>query len=67
MAMKELLGVARVTCPYCCQVFEISIDQSAGDQRYVEDCRVCCSPVLLDMRLDAVGDLAEIVARRENE
>ena len=67
MSLTELLQIAQVTCPYCCQAFEVSVDKSAGDQNYVEDCWVCCSPVLLGVRVDPAGNLEEVVARREND
>jgi len=67
MSLMEMLQVTQVTCPYCCQAFEVSVDKSAGDQHYVEDCSVCCSPVLLNVRLDTAGNLEQVSARRENE
>jgi hypothetical protein len=34
-----------VTCPYCSEMVEISVDPGGGSvQRYVEDCEVCCNP-----------------------
>jgi hypothetical protein len=34
-----------VTCPYCSQTVEISLDPAGGSvQQYVEDCEVCCNP-----------------------
>lgn len=38
-------GVTEVTCPYCGEVVEITLDASGGSsQEYVEDCEVCCRP-----------------------
>ena len=35
-------------CPYCAQASETSADPSQGSsQQYVEDCQVCCRPLLL--------------------
>jgi hypothetical protein len=34
-----------VTCPYCSETVEISVDPGGGSiQDYVEDCEVCCNP-----------------------
>ena len=34
-----------VTCPYCSETVEISVDPGGGSfQQYVEDCEVCCNP-----------------------
>ena len=36
---------ASVTCPYCGETVEISVDPGGGRvQDYVEDCEVCCNP-----------------------
>jgi len=43
----------------------VPVDLRAGaDQRYVEDCPVCCNPMELHVRVDADGG-AHIDARRE--
>lgn len=36
-------------CPCCGAPIEIRIDVSAGPQTYVEDCPVCCAPMLVDV------------------
>ena len=33
------------SCPYCGASIEALIDTSAGNQRYIEDCTVCCRPI----------------------
>jgi hypothetical protein len=58
---------ASVSCPYCGEPLDIEVDTSAGDQQYLEDCRVCCRPVVLRIRTDPSGDTAEVEAGRENE
>lgn len=56
----------RVQCPYCWEKFEIIVDCSVESQEYIEDCEVCCRPILLDINVD--GDSKpEVVARGENE
>ncbi|MFI6849046.1 CPXCG motif-containing cysteine-rich protein [Kitasatospora sp. NBC_00085] len=35
------LETAFYSCPYCEEVIEITVDLSAGDQEYMEDCQVC--------------------------
>ncbi|MGM0769199.1 MAG: CPXCG motif-containing cysteine-rich protein [Pseudomonadota bacterium] len=41
-----------IQCPYCWETLEISVDPSVREQEYVEDCQVCCQPILLKVRLD---------------
>ncbi len=53
------------SCPYCGEPVETVLDLSGGDQRYVEDCQVCCRPVLFDLRTD--GQAWSLDVRREDE
>ena len=56
-----------IQCPYCGETFETEIDASAGSQEYVEDCYVCCRPIVFRVEISADGVLMAIEARRENE
>lgn len=48
---------AAYTCPYCGEQNYTGIDPSAGTrQRLIEDCPVCCRPIVLTIRIDAEGD-----------
>ena len=52
-----MIESARVDCPYCGESYDTTVDLSAGDQTYVEDCAVCCRPLRLRARYDeGVGD-----------
>jgi Cysteine-rich CPXCG len=55
-----------VTCPYCWQSIEITVDPSAGDQTYVEDCSVCCRPMVISFQTDG-ETLAAIEVSAESE
>lgn len=38
-------GSASASCPYCAASVEVIVDPGgAAEQRYVEDCEVCCQP-----------------------
>ena len=52
-------------CPYCGERISVVIDHSLGDQEYVEDCEVCCRPLVLDILIGPDGD-ASVTARYEN-
>lgn len=46
---------AQVQCPHCGENCVIALDPGSGvDQRYVEDCQVCCQPWLV--RVHYLGD-----------
>ena len=56
-----------VRCPYCGETFETNIDASAGSQEYIEDCRICCQPVIFRLTADADGNLLELETRRDDD
>lgn len=43
-------------CPYCGEPIDLVVDDSAGDQAYVEDCAVCCRPIQVHAGVDGDGD-----------
>ncbi len=55
-----------ISCPYCDEVITVLVDDSVSEQRYVEDCEVCCRPIVMDVSVDADGSVA-VIARSENE
>jgi len=61
-----MLPSAEIQCPYCGESIEIVIDDSLGDQRYIEDCQVCCRPISIAVTLDEDGALA-VSASAEND
>lgn len=46
MNMTPGLAAAHIQCPHCWETFETTIDCSVDEQSYVEDCYVCCRPIL---------------------
>jgi cysteine-rich CPXCG protein len=55
-----------VTCPYCWQSIEITVDLSAVDQTYGKDCSVCCRPMVISFQTDGEA-LAAIEVSAESE
>ena len=39
-------------CPHCGERISMLLDLSAGSQRYVEDCEVCCNPIEISFRVE---------------
>lgn len=52
-----MLEFVDVHCPACGEPLELAIDPSAGSQAYVEDCQVCCRPMLVRVAIRADGAL----------
>ena len=55
-----------LSCPYCGESISVLVDDSLPEQNYVEDCQVCCRPIVLDIAVDVDGDVL-IQARAEDE
>ena len=54
-----------ITCPYCWESIEITLDLSVESQQQVEDCSVCCRPIVI--RYNATdGELTELDVAAEN-
>lgn len=61
-----MLDFQSVHCPYCGEPNLLAIDASAGAQRYVEDCQVCCRPMTVAVSLPCQG-LPQVSATAEDE
>jgi hypothetical protein len=61
-----MLPSTEIQCPYCGEHIEILVDDSAGDQHYVEDCHVCCRPIAITLSLDESGAFV-VAAHTEND
>lgn len=63
---RSMLDAVLIHCPYCGEPLEIFVDASMGDQRYVEDCQVCCRPMVIGLSLDEDGQ-PSVRADREDD
>ena len=62
--MNPVESVA-IVCPYCNQSQDTLVDCSVAEQQYVEDCQVCCCPIVLNITLDP-DDTVRVHAERES-
>ena len=60
----------KVRCPYCGGLW-VLIDPSIQDQEYIEDCQVCCRPIVFDVSISMEGQDWDseiyIAVRQEDE
>ena len=49
-----------VSCPYCGERIQVLLDPSVPHQNYIEDCQVCCRPIIFDVTVDE-GDVQVFV------
>ncbi|PIB46638.1 hypothetical protein AOA59_04530 [Pseudomonas sp. 2822-15] len=60
-----MLETESYDCPYCGEPAEAVLDLFGGDQEYIEDCPVCCRPIIFDLQVH--GDEWMLNVRSENE
>jgi hypothetical protein len=51
-----------VDCPYCGEQIELVVDCSVSQQTYIEDCQVCCRPMIVAVTVDVGGDASVVVS-----
>jgi len=56
-----------VSCPYCGETIEVAVDVSAGSQMYIEDCQVCCRPIVMRLTVDEGDERFDLSASAEND
>jgi hypothetical protein len=53
-----------IDCPYCAECINVRVDLSAGAQSYIEDCQVCCQPIMISLTVTDDGRFRELTAER---
>ncbi len=54
------------SCPYCGEPIQLLIDWSVEQQEYIEDCQVCCRPIVIATSVSE-GSEPQVWLRTENE
>lgn len=55
-----------VECPYCGEPISLLVDGSVPQQSYLEDCQVCCQPMLIRAEVSDDGRCRVEVRREED-
>jgi hypothetical protein len=55
----DLLRGHQATCPHCWETIELTLDLSVEEQSYIEDCPVCCKPMVVSY-VAVDGEVAEL-------
>ena len=63
--MHELTETS-ISCPYCGESIDVLIEAMDQEQEYIEDCQVCCAPIVFTVTSGSDGG-AEVWVRAENE
>ena len=68
VAMASLeLSSHDISCPYCGETINIDVDHSIDTQTYVEDCQVCCQPIVFNVWVDEETNVPLISCEPEND
>jgi transposase-like protein len=62
-----MIETITIQCPYCGESYETVVDLSAGSQRYVEDCAVCCRPIEVSLQVGDDGELIDVGTSTDND
>jgi hypothetical protein len=62
----NLLDEFATDCPYCGERITLLVDASCAEQSYIEDCEVCCQPMVVHVVVDESGQL-RLSAGREDD
>ncbi|WIO74612.1 CPXCG motif-containing cysteine-rich protein [Porticoccaceae bacterium LTM1] len=55
-----------ISCPYCGESIEIIVSADEVSSEYIEDCQVCCRPIVIAVELNSKGGVTVFV-RTEND
>ncbi|WP_188151865.1 CPXCG motif-containing cysteine-rich protein [Teredinibacter waterburyi] len=67
--MSELIDT-RISCPYCGEQINVVVEVLEECQEYIEDCQVCCRPIIFDITADLTSEFdgnPTINVRTEND
>ena len=59
------LTESTIYCPYCGEPIHILLDPSDVGDEYIEDCQVCCRPIV--MSVTEAGSELVVAVRAEGE
>jgi hypothetical protein len=56
-----------IACPYCGENFTALVDPCLEIAEYVEDCEICCQPIVFSITESGSDSPLHIDTRREND
>ena len=62
--MQELTETT-IHCPYCGEPNRVLLDPQEAGQSYIEDCQVCCRPIIFLVQDQGAGLHVEVRAEDE--
>ncbi len=56
-----------IHCPYCGEPNTVLCECTMPAQNYVEDCQICCQPIVFDVVVSEEEEILSVRTRQENE
>lgn len=67
MFMRQELTEKRITCPHCGHHLHATIDSSAGDQDYYDECPACCMEIHYRLHIDEYHQKIQLAVDSDDE
>ncbi len=64
--MTGQLEEQSITCPYCWESISVLLEPGDMGGSYVEDCQVCCRPIVFQLHVGFDGELSVDVGREDD-
>ena len=64
--MNQALTQTCIQCPYCGEEIDVLIEPMDESDEYIEDCQVCCRPIVFNVVMDIDGEQT-VSVHSENE
>ncbi|QKK11114.1 MAG: CPXCG motif-containing cysteine-rich protein [Pseudomonadota bacterium] len=61
-----MIDSVELPCPHCGEFITIGLDLSEGDHTRIEDCAVCCAPMVVSV-VDSLSGKPLVTLNRDNE
>ena len=62
----NVVSEQKTSCPYCGEPIHLLVDCSEAEQSYIEDCEVCCRPMVIHAFIDD-EEVVSITVHQEND
>jgi transcription elongation factor Elf1 len=57
----------RISCPHCGHHLHVTLDSSAGDQDYYDECPSCCKEIHFNMHIDEYRQKIQLAVDSDDE
>lgn len=63
----EKLSEQDIDCPYCGETISVFIDSQEAGTQYIEDCQMCCRPIVFQIEDSGYDDAPAVRVYAEDD